>query len=81
MGEIRPLPLPVDQELSTCHAAYSVRATLLGEDVLGSGARILVMLDRRTPAQPVPEKLRERFGLTRRQACVALLLAEGGPTK
>jgi DNA-binding CsgD family transcriptional regulator len=45
--------------------------------VLGCGARILATLIRHTPVQPDPKELHTRFGLTKRQASVALLLAEG----
>jgi DNA-binding CsgD family transcriptional regulator len=63
-------------EIVTRGARYSVRGNLLGPDVMGGNARMLVALARETPALPDVDDVRARFGLTARQARVALLLAQ-----
>lgn len=57
-------------------AAYELTAVLLGEGVFTLRPAVLVTVTR--PESPLPDwaRLRERFGLTRRQAEVALLLAQ-----
>lgn len=68
---------PAVREVRTERAAYSVRGTYAGGDLLGPDAGILVALERTTPRLPSAESLRARYGLTGREAQVALLLAAG----
>jgi DNA-binding CsgD family transcriptional regulator len=70
-------PARLDRDLRTAQGRYRIRGSLVGETVLGGGASVLVSLERLTPELPAPEALRERFGLTRREAQVARLIADG----
>ncbi|HEY6825644.1 MAG TPA: helix-turn-helix transcriptional regulator [Gemmatimonadaceae bacterium] len=57
---------------------YSLTATVAPADVFTLGEAILILVSTRgAPALPAPERLIERFGLTRREADVALQLASG----
>ena len=57
---------------------YRLRASYLAAGAYGAGPSVVIAVDRAgAPRLPVPDALRERFGLTRREAEVALLLAEG----
>jgi DNA-binding CsgD family transcriptional regulator len=64
-------------DVATERARYRVRGTLIDPALLGGGARLLITLVRLTPELPTVSDLRARFGLTDRQARVALMLAEG----
>ncbi len=55
---------------------YRVRASYLPAETAGEGA-ILVVVEPPSPSLPRPSALRRRFGLTPRQAEVALLMARG----
>jgi DNA-binding CsgD family transcriptional regulator len=68
---------PLDREVRTASATYTVRGTLMPEGVLASTRVIMVALCPRMPARAGEAELQERFGLTQRQARVALLLADG----
>lgn len=61
-------------ELRTAHAEYVARASVC-DDGRARGSLILVSLERLTPTVPSAEELRRRFGLTEREAEVALLLS------
>lgn len=65
------------RELRTARTDYRLRGSLAGEDVLRSGPTVLVSLERTTREPPAPQVLRERWGLTRKEAEVALLLRDG----
>lgn len=72
-----PGPSPA-HTVATAHGRYRVRATALGEGRFGPDPVALVLVES-TPAAaawPSEAELRERFGLTRQEARVALLLAE-----
>lgn len=65
-----------DQAVRTRSGSYRLNAVLLGEGVFTLRAAVLVTVvagDRRLPE---PQAIRKRHGLTRRQAEVALLLAQ-----
>lgn len=69
---------PADRTVKTRKTTYHLRGTLLASSVFSQdGAVMLSVTAGATPSLPDAEILRERFGLTRREAEVALLLAEG----
>jgi DNA-binding CsgD family transcriptional regulator/PAS domain-containing protein len=65
--------------VQTARAAYALRAVLLGAGAAGLGDAFVVTVEPRglATAFPSPAAVREAFGLTRREAEVALLVAEG----
>jgi DNA-binding CsgD family transcriptional regulator len=67
----------VIENVRTDHAWYRVRGTIVGEGVVSPVFRILVALQRLSPALPAEAAVRERFGLTPKEARVCLLLARG----
>ncbi|WP_412061748.1 response regulator transcription factor [Rubrivirga sp. IMCC45206] len=69
---------PVERAVATPSAAYRLRGALLGAGLFGADGAVMVSVQREgAPPLPSAEVLRERHGLTRREAEVALLLAEG----
>jgi DNA-binding CsgD family transcriptional regulator len=64
-------------EVRTATARYSMRASYLNSGLLGPRDAVLVALERTTPAFPSVDTLVEQHGLTRREAEVTLLLAQG----
>ena len=66
-------------EARTARATYALRGALLPPGALGHGEAFLVSVEPRglATALPSPDDLRQRRGLTRREAEVALLVAEG----
>lgn len=64
-------------ELETRCARYRVLATPAEHSLRQAHCGVLVCLERTTPRRPTVRQLQERLGLTRRQADVALQLAEG----
>lgn len=67
-----------ERAVSTSRGRYALRATRLPEGAaLGPRPGVLVTIDVPTSPWPAEAALRERFGLTRREAGVALLLARG----
>lgn len=75
----RPLT-PARYVLRTTYAAYTVRAALLPAGCFAPDPCIFVTVAvEAAPALPDAETVRARFGLTRREAEVALLLAAGLP--
>lgn len=72
----RPFAAPASQEVSTARGRYIVRGCYLGADLLGERLPVMVTLSRESPALPTIEDLQGRFGLTAREASVALLLAD-----
>ncbi|WP_412067037.1 helix-turn-helix transcriptional regulator [Rubrivirga sp. IMCC43871] len=71
-----PSPCPF-RTVETERGRYRLRGTLLPRSPFGPGPGILITVE--PPAEPWPEPtaIRARFGLTRREAEVALLLARG----
>lgn len=74
---IAETPRPPAREITTAHAPYRVLATLLPAGLYGADPAVLVALERTAPALPEPRTLIARYGLTAREAEVALLLARG----
>lgn len=66
-------------EVRTGRAVYALRAALLPPGAVGESEAFLVAVEARgvALALPSPEAVRERTGLTRREAEVAVLVAEG----
>jgi len=64
-------------EARTARAAYALRAVLLAPDALGDAFLVTVEPRGLAAALPAADAVRQRFGLTRREAEVALLVAEG----
>jgi DNA-binding CsgD family transcriptional regulator len=69
---------PVRRVLRTLAATYRVRGSYLAED---SEVAIVVIVERTTPVLPSAKEIQVRLGLTRKEAAVALLLAEGKPNE
>lgn len=73
--------MPSDNVSTRCitrpRACYRVRGSLVGEMVLDRDGRVLGSPERTTPDVLSAESIRERLGLTRKEAEVALLVAEG----
>lgn len=70
------------RELATQSARYRLRSSFASPDLMGPDGAMLLAIERlkpapMSPALPPPELLQERYGLTKREAEVALLLAEG----
>lgn len=75
-----PAPDAADRTLQTPTARYRLRAALLSPELLPpGGAALLALVREGTPLRllPGPDVLRRRYPLSRREAEVALLLAEG----
>ena len=62
--------------IQTAMARYRLRGCMLGPDTLDAEPAVLVSVDRLNPEPPTPNALRERFGLTAREAQVACLLMQ-----
>ncbi len=72
------LGVPPTMQVETPQGTYTLRASLLPAGSFGPEQAVLVSVQSSaTPALPAPDDVRQRFGLTRREAEVALLLAEG----
>lgn len=64
--------------LRTTSASYDLRASVVGPNMFDSETAVIITLTRQgPPALPSAGNLRDRFGLTAREAEVAILLAEG----
>lgn len=72
-----PSGAPGAEEVETDSARYTLRASLVGQGMLGLECAALVAVERLTPRLPSKRSLVERYELTPRQAEVALLLARG----
>ena len=71
-------PPAAEAALRTAHARYTLRTTMLPPGLFGADPAVLVTVAvDRAPSLPAAETIRERLGLTIREAEVALLLAEG----
>lgn len=74
------LPPRAEREAQTARGRYTLRASLVPAGALVSDACVVVTVALATaPRLPEPEALRERFGLTKREAEVAALIAAGLP--
>jgi DNA-binding CsgD family transcriptional regulator len=62
------------REVRTRQSRYRLRGNLIGPELVGPGAAILVSLDRVSPEVPARDVLRTRYNLTDREAEVARLL-------
>lgn len=72
------LPGPAGHHVvDTVTAHYALRGSLVDRGVVGPQDAVLVSVERLTPVLPSPRVLTERYGLTSRQAEVALFLARG----
>lgn len=67
---------PTVREVTTKGGSYRIWGSPLQPQLFGTEA-VLVTVERQDPALPPSEQLQARFGLTPREAEVALLLAEG----
>jgi DNA-binding CsgD family transcriptional regulator len=78
-GRPGPAPvLPAQREVQTQHARYQLNGTLLPAGAFGEGEAVMITVSVRTaPALPGPGELRARYGLTKREAEIVLLLAQG----
>ena len=73
-----PLGAAVASEVTTARGRYVFTPTVLPEGLLGAGGAFLVAVRADVgPAFPTSDTIRERLGLSAREAEVALLLAEG----
>lgn len=69
---------PAEATVRTARGTYTLRPTVLPPGLFGAEPALLVtVMAPAAPALPSPESVRERHGLTRREAEVALLLADG----
>jgi DNA-binding CsgD family transcriptional regulator len=73
---IRALPSALVRRIPTADAVYHVAGRLLAERLAGTPA-IVVVIERRDPEPPSEAEVRVKFGLTRKESRVALLLADG----
>lgn len=65
-------------EVQTTAGRYRLRSTVVTPGILGAVGTVLVAFEARAvPVLPSADVLRTRFGLTRREAEVTLLMAEG----
>lgn len=71
-----PLPAEVERQIETRARSYALWGGYGPTDAAGEHS-ILVQLESLGPVLPQPEAIEERYGLTPREAAVALLLAEG----
>jgi DNA-binding NarL/FixJ family response regulator len=67
----------VTSDVRTDRARYRVRGQFVSGSTFGAGTTIIISIARLTPTPPSREALQERWGLTRQEARVALLLAQG----
>ena len=65
------------QELATSLASYRLRGAFVGLKAVGLSECILITVERLDPMLPGPAEVASRYGLTRRQSEVALLMAQG----
>lgn len=71
-------PAEAGREVRTSAHAYRLRSTLVTPGILGSAGTIMIAYEQvAVPVLPPAEALRKHFGLTRREAEVTLLMAEG----
>jgi len=73
----RPAPELASMEVRTGVARYRVRGGTIAGDPVGAVSSIVVNVTRVTPPAPTLGDLRERWGLSRQEGRVALLLVRG----
>jgi DNA-binding CsgD family transcriptional regulator len=66
----------VVREVETAGSRYLVRGEILRLDKPGMGPVVIIALERLASELPSEPEVRKRFGLTKKQASVALLLAQ-----
>jgi DNA-binding CsgD family transcriptional regulator len=66
-----------ERTLSIRDEGYRLRGLYLKPGTVSQRAAVVVEVEKTTPTLPVEPELQERFGLTPREAEVALLLARG----
>lgn len=64
------------REMTTAAGKYRLRGSSIGLDLWGIGSTLLITVEAAIPELISPEAVRERFALTRKEAQVALLLAQ-----
>ena len=78
---VRPLPAALVRRIRTRDAVYHVHGSLLGsrngQQTGDHLPAVLVVVERTPPEPPSTEEIRLCLGLTRKEAAVARLLAEG----
>ena len=72
---------PGERTVRVGSTRYRISALFLGPHVVDIQALVVVQLSPVSPGLPSVRSLRDRFGLTRRQAEVALLLAKGASNR
>ena len=65
------------RELRTESGAFTLRGSFVGLGLFGTGATLLITVERAATSQPCDDTLRERFNLSRKECSVAIMLAEG----
>lgn len=71
----RRTPTPIARQVRTRYGDYRLRGFLYRQPPAGDAPLVVVTIRRFGAKLPAPQELRKRFGLTPRQAEVALLLA------
>ncbi len=70
--------VPAIRTVATTTGRYELKASLLPPGLINADATVLVMVSRSVAAGlPSADVLRERYGITRRESEIALLLAQG----
>ena len=77
----KPSATPVTRMVSTGGREYVLRSALLAAGLFDGDASVVTAIQCSTPELPDAARLRVRFGLTAREAEVALLLAHGASNK
>jgi DNA-binding CsgD family transcriptional regulator len=72
----RSEPRTMVREVEASGSRYLVRGEILRMDKPGLGPVVLIALERLGSELPTEPEVRKRFGLTRKQASVAMLLAQ-----
>jgi DNA-binding CsgD family transcriptional regulator len=79
-GRLAPPPTSTPaasrQIIQTAQGRYRLRGCLVGPDTVDAESTLLVSVDRLAAEPPAPAALRDRFGLTGREAQVASLLVQ-----
>jgi DNA-binding CsgD family transcriptional regulator len=81
-GERGAGPAPIQREVRTARGRYTLRGALLPPGAFGPGETAMVSVAAEVAAAlPSADVVRVRFGLSRREAEVALVVAEGLPNE
>lgn len=73
---VRSLPLARVRRIRTAEAVYHVTGSLVDAGP-GAASTVVVVVERREPEPPPEDELRRTFGLTKKEAMVTRLLAQG----